>query len=370
ADNNYSFSYTDGTLTVNKATLIASGEDKTKVYGDANPPLTITYSGFVSGDDATVLDTEPAASTAADETSDAGSYDITVSGGADNNYSFSYTDGTLTVNKATLTATADDKTKICGEAIPELTITYSGFVNSDDVTELDNKPVVNTTADASSDKGSYDIIVSGGDDNNYDFIYTHGILTVRNNLPVIESSPEETTKVGFEYSYQVIATDPDEVQTLIYSTDQLPFWLSFDEQTNTLSGTPMSAELGEYEINITVDDGFDQVSQTYTLLVTGGGLRDNIHPDIKRPEAFSPNGDGYNDHFIIEGLENYPDNSLFIYNRWGNKVFQATPYKNDWDGQSSVAMTFGKDLPSGTYYYILDLGDGSDIIKGYVYIQK
>lgn len=69
---------------------------------------------------------------------------------------------------------------------------------------------------------------------------------------------------------------------------------------------------------------------------------------------FTPNGDGVNDLWIIDGLSAYPDNSLKILNRWGDVVFEAEPYINDWDGRSSTENEF---LPSATYWYLLELGD-------------
>jgi hypothetical protein len=89
-----------GTVSVktNKAVVTATADDKERNYGDSNPVFTITYTGFVNSENSSVLDTLPTASTAADEISVAGSYDITVSGGVDNNYSFNYVKGTLTVN--------------------------------------------------------------------------------------------------------------------------------------------------------------------------------------------------------------------------------------------------------------------------------
>ena len=69
--------------------------------------------------------------------------------------------------------------------------------------------------------------------------------------------------------------------------------------------------------------------------------------------GFSPNGDGVNDNFVIQGLDKYPNNHLIIFNRWGNQVYGSSHYKNDWGG------TFdGKELPDGTYFYILELGQG------------
>jgi len=70
-------------------------------------------------------------------------------------------------------------------------------------------------------------------------------------------------------------------------------------------------------------------------------------------DVFSPNGDGVNDTWIIDGLQDYANNDLQIFNRWGNVVFEANPYDNTWDGESDK----GELLPSATYYYILKLND-------------
>ena len=93
------------------------------------------------------------------------------------------------------------------------------------------------------------------------------------------------------------------------------------------------------------------------------------------PEGFSPNNDGINDFFVIRGIESFPDNTLIILNRWGNKVYEATGYNNEWDGTNKIGTSLaGRDLPQGTYFYILDLGrptpDGNRVFKGFVYLGR
>jgi gliding motility-associated-like protein len=86
------------------------------------------------------------------------------------------------------------------------------------------------------------------------------------------------------------------------------------------------------------------------------------------PELFSPNGDSHNDLFEIKGLDSYPNNRIQMFNRWGNEVYSAKPYKNDWDGVPNAnGKTGSSKLPTGTYFYILELGDvDKTIYKGYV----
>lgn len=121
---------------------------------------------------------------------------------------------------------------------------------------------------------------------------------------------------------------------------------------------------------------------TYTLVVTGGGcpstpsdvfvmVYDCDTSEFFIPEGFSPNGDGTNDVFNITGLDNFPGSTIVIFNRWGNKVFEEAPYLNAWDGHTNSGLAIGGDeVPVGTYFYLVDLNDGSDVIKGTVYLNK
>ncbi len=87
---------------------------------------------------------------------------------------------------------------------------------------------------------------------------------------------------------------------------------------------------------------------------------------------FTPNEDGSNDVFTIKCAEHFPNNTLEIFNRYGNLVYKTRGYQNDWKGVSNVNGTFdGTVLPTGTYYYVFDTGDNSGTVKtGWVYIMR
>jgi gliding motility-associated-like protein len=114
----------------------------------------------------------------------------------------------------------------------------------------------------------------------------------------------------------------------------------------------------------TVDNGSCGTT-TDTMLVY---LKDCL--TIIIPNAFSPNGDGVNDTFVVVNIASYPDNRMQIFNRWGNKVVDRAPYTNTWDGTSQFGAAFGEKLPESTYYYVLDLGDGSDAYTGFIYLRR
>jgi len=88
------------------------------------------------------------------------------------------------------------------------------------------------------------------------------------------------------------------------------------------------------------------------------------------PSGYSPNNDGVNDGFEIVGIDKYPNNKIWIYNRWGNLVYKASGYNNEWNGYSNVSGVYiGKKVPAGTYFYVLDLGDNQKPKQGYIVLR-
>ncbi|MDY8138781.1 gliding motility-associated C-terminal domain-containing protein [Aquimarina sp. 2201CG5-10] len=118
------------------------------------------------------------------------------------------------------------------------------------------------------------------------------------------------------------------------------------------------------------------VPDNYVVL-TFGTSSSLLDGDLEIFTAISPNDDGLNDTFIIQGLAQFPDNEVFIYNRWGVLVYQQDKYHEVQDtsrgfrGVSEGRVTIAKneELPVGTYYYILKIRGEKDR-AGYVYINR
>ena len=108
----------------------------------------------------------------------AGSTTLTLSQKASKNYTAASKTIKISVNKAPLTVTADNATRPYGSANPTFTLSYTGFVNGETEAVLAVKPTATCEATPVSQAGKYDISISGGNDENYDFIYIKGILTV------------------------------------------------------------------------------------------------------------------------------------------------------------------------------------------------
>ncbi|WP_123907081.1 gliding motility-associated C-terminal domain-containing protein, partial [Flavobacterium johnsoniae] len=86
---------------------------------------------------------------------------------------------------------------------------------------------------------------------------------------------------------------------------------------------------------------------------------------------FTPNNDGANDLFRIDCIESYPNNELKVYNRYGSLVYSRQHYENDWDGTANVSgvVNRGDMLPTGTYFYVITIGDGT-VKKGWLSIMR
>jgi gliding motility-associated-like protein len=92
--------------------------------------------------------------------------------------------------------------------------------------------------------------------------------------------------------------------------------------------------------------------------------------NLEIPQVFTPNGDGVNDRFVIPDLDRFPNNELYVYDRNQNLVFHARSYQNDWSGQWDSR---GKELPAGTYYYVLyedSMNESSAVHKGFTTIKR
>lgn len=188
-DPNYTISYVNGTLTINPATLTITANNASMTYGGTVPALTVSYTGFVNGDNSSSLTTQPTASTTATPTSPAATYPITAAGAVDPNYTFTYQPGTMTVGKATLTVTANNQTMPLGGPLPTLTVGYSSWVNGDGPSSLAPQPTATTTAHPNSPAGAYPITPAGGSSPNYAFSYVNGTLTVQQGVLIITANP-------------------------------------------------------------------------------------------------------------------------------------------------------------------------------------
>ena len=391
------------TLTVAPKAVTITADNKTKVYGDANPALTAVVTGAVGND---VINYTLA--TTATQFSNVGTYPIEVTLGNNPNYTVTKKDAVLTVTPKAIdvVVTADNKTKVYGEQNPALTAVVTGAVTGGDVINY----TLATTAVTNSNVGSYPITVTLGNNPNYTVTKKDAILTVTpkpiTSLTVekratVTSNGNETDVYSFvgdiiNYTINVINTGNVTIHNVIVkdpltgldTTNQF-FTLAPGESKEFLqSYTVTLAHLNEISITniakasgLTPDNNLIEAEDTVIVekaSVLGCGT-------ILVHNAFTPNNDGTNEVFKIDNIEDticYPENSVEIYNRWGILVYETKGYDNSnkaFKGYSEGRVTVDKSagLPTGTYFYILNytsVGLQGEIIpnkkQGYLYLTR
>jgi hypothetical protein len=181
ASGNYGFTFVDGNLTITKATLTVTADDKSREYGDANPTFTASYNGFKNGETlaSSGVTGDPSLTTLANATSPVpGPYTITAANGTltSGNYDFAFVNGNLNITKASLTVTPADASREYGDANPSLTGSISGQKNGESFTAT-----FATAATPASPVGNYGITVdtvSGVTLSNYEVVKKVGKLTI------------------------------------------------------------------------------------------------------------------------------------------------------------------------------------------------
>ena len=280
--------------------------------------------------------------------------------------------------------------------------------NNDQVATLDNQqiiiPVLDNDEDADGDKlliyildgPSYgEVIVN--QDGTLSYIANLGsycntdkfTYKICDNLGLCDTA-EVTIDIGVNDSDDDSIPDAIETLTLNTDLDRAPNYQDLDSDNDGISDSE-EANIFDHCSDIPVDTDGDGIPNYLDTDSDNDGVTDKIEGNddcdddgipnyldsyddcaeyISVPEGFSPNGDGINDFFVIKGIKDFPNSQLIVFNRWGAKIFQAKAYQNNWDGRSENSLTVGSDIiPEGTYFYIIDLGNGTDVIKGFVYIN-
>jgi len=139
-------------------------------------------------------------------------------------------------------------------------------------------------------------------------------------------------------------------------TEGIPLDLKYGFAANTRNMT------SSYEIR-NLEIGIPDADRPLSTVLTTSPLDKFIIPEATN--LITPNGDGINDNWIIRNIESFGNNSVRIFNRFGQEVYRKINYTNDWDGKKG-----GNPLPAGTYYYIFDNSKTKQPLKGYITILE
>ncbi len=475
---NYTITFVGNRLNIGKKALIIKADDKVKGLGDNNPPLTASYTGFITGETSAVLTIQPVLSTSAATNSPKGNYPIQVGGAAADNYTITYQGGNLAIVEAVttdivMTSTPVYEGIVIGTGFGQLRsisnnqnsiFTYSlvsGIGSTDNGLFSISGNFVHVAGLLDYEtKTNYSIRIRSTDQNGLTFekVFVINLIDV-NEAPTIAAIANRT--VCFNTDDQVInltgiTAGPETNQTLTLTvSSNIPAFFTNLSVTKgagtlgTLNYKLAPGAAGIVQISVTVNDngglGFGGVettihrfiltistpplvnissdkgitlfngetavltatggttylwanangivsgqntailtvkptetttysvtatnaggcSETKTITITVTNLPTEEGAKANATNIMSPNGDGINDTWVVENIELYPNNSVRIVDRAGRLVYSKKNYDNSWD-----ANLRGIPLAEGTYYYIIDFGDGKTIKKGFITILR
>jgi len=215
--------------------------------------------------------------------------------------------------------------------------------------------------------GTIDLTVNGGT-SPYAYSWTNGDITEDpSNLPAGKHEVDVVDAKGCIVSGNIMLLQESDIQVSLMPQD-----ISCQDQTDGLiiakasGGVPPythqwsngedtkiieNLSSGDYELILT-----DQNNCTKTLSANISIGSDDC---LFIPSAFTPNGDGFNDTWVIRNIHLYPNVVVEVFNKWGNHIFSSIAYTNPWDGTRN-----NKAVASGTYYYTVNLNNGEPIKTG------
>ncbi len=212
------------------------------------------------------------------------------------------------------------------------------------------------------------------------------IVVEENDRPVLEEfSVELIQNTSYHFSVQQFLDRYNDVETSEFNSliiEQLPAYGSLELQgmplvagqeispfaLDDLEYIPQKNYIGNDIFYWNASDGQLSAENASLVEITIRRYTGQIHAF----KAISPNGDGKNDEWIIEGIDMFPNNTLILFDRSGNRIIEISGYDNQqnvWRGELGQLGSFNL-VKDGTYYYRLDLGDGINSYKGYIIVQK
>jgi gliding motility-associated-like protein len=243
--------------------------------------------------------------------------------------------------------------------------------------QVDASPIVDVVAIGATTFCEGDSVTIGSVlDPTYNYIWTNGANT---NSQVVDSSfnyvlfvMNTVTGCINSDSIEVIVFDAPTANAGLDTTIDLGFpvvlsgsggvnyaWSPSTGLNDAFSATPICTTDSTRTYILTVTD-MNGCTDTDSVVVTLSGEQ-----IITIYNIITPNGDGFNDTWYIENILNFPNNTISIFNRYGQIVHEATAYANDWDGTRN-----GDALPDGSYYYVIEMTDTGEIFKGTLNIVK
>jgi gliding motility-associated-like protein len=258
-----------------------------------------------------------------------------------------------------------------------------GCISSVEITVTQPDPLSSQTFVTDADcynaaTGGIDLYMSGGTP---EYVYSWSNNEVTSEIINLIAGTYDLTAFDVNncrYDTSIVVQQPDSLQAdLEFTLPSCPDAYDGSAWVNPSGGTTpytinwSNGGFGDSQtglgpgvvIVIIQDNNFCEVSDTAVLL-------SDAESCLTIPTAFTPNADGYNDLWIIEGLEYYPSAIMEIYNRWGEQIYHSKNYMNEPLNEPFDGTYRGRKLPVDSYHFILRLPGGNPPITGNVTILK
>ncbi len=163
--------------------------------------------------------------------------------------------------------------------------------------------------------------------------------------------------------FNVKENDQIDISFFIDVIERPSFGTLIDDGVGNFSYQPIDSYAGidEFVYKVCNQNCPDACTEATVSLEIG------LNAECDVPTIFSPNNDGVNDSFIIPcfALDEFPNNTVSIFNQWGDEVHKGSPYRNSWIGTFN-----GEELPVGTYYYVIDFGTNKEPQAGFIILER
>ena len=403
---------TSATLTINPTALSDAGTNYNVVVAGSCLTTAISNDVVLNLDSIPLITTQPASQTVCEGTSV--SFTVVASG---TNLTYQWYQGLIPIaNSATISGTTSATLTINPSAFSDAGTNYNvvvsgscptAVISSDVALAIDSVPIITTQPSSQivceGSGVSFTVVATG---TNLTYQWYRGSIPIANSASIsgatsatMTINPIALSDAGSNYSVIVSGTcqlaDSSNNFSLTIETNPLAvvssassFCIGSDIQLfantvidasyqwsgpNNYSSTAQNPIIptavllfsGEYTLSVSVGECYSIPTSVNITVINCDTV------DFFIPEGFSPNSDEINDLFVIRGIENYPTNDFVVFNRWGDPVFDAQPYSNNWAGTTTKGISIGTNvLPVGTYFYVLHLGDGSPVLKGTIYLNR
>ena len=256
----YTFGESTHSAAVDKYPLQVLIADTSRMYGQENPETyRFVYSGWIG--EHTSVAQDPEVVTSALPTSPAGEYELTVTGGEDPWYTFSAGSGVLTVTKAPLHVSVADTSRYYRKPDPEFRLIYEGFLFDDDPSILQQEPIASSNATIDSDFGVYDITLSGGSSDRYEFILSQEPAKLTISQAMTEVSTEPIHKKYGDEPFSIVTNNNEAPLTCVIAD---PDVAELDEE-----GRIVVKALGETTLTVSqaATEHFTELVETQIQLI-------------------------------------------------------------------------------------------------------